>query len=116
LQGRWYNDALSIRFRPDGTLIMNSVETGLISGRYYFDGELRSAASGSPVSNLTMDLVIDDRVVRWQHEAQFLGDERMRLQPTTQILRGRPSDGVANVIVLRKAAEEGDALAAARAQ
>lgn len=112
LQGRWYNDAVSIRFRPDGTLIYNSSETGLVTGRYYFDGERKSVASGTPVSNLTLDLILTDRIVRQAHELQFLGNERLRLQPATPPARGRPSDGIASVVVLRKAKDSGDALAA----
>jgi hypothetical protein len=116
LHGRWYNDVASIRFRPDGTLILNSRETGLATGRYYFDGETRSQSAGTPVSNLTMDLMLEGRLVRWEHEVQFLGDERLRLQPISRPARGRPSDGIASVLVLRKAADDGDALAASAPQ
>lgn len=114
LVGRWYNDEVSVRFRPDGTLVYNSVSTGLVTGRYYFDGEVRDLSAGTAVPNLTLDLVVEGRISRRQHELQFLGDERMRLQPANEIARGLPSDGIPNVIVLRKAAADDTALAGAR--
>ncbi len=105
LLGRWYNEATSIRFRPDGSVIYNSASTGLTTGRFYFDGELRTEATGVPVSNLTLDLVRGDRIQRWDLEVQFLGNERIRLQPVRSASLGRPSDGIARVLVLRKATE-----------
>jgi hypothetical protein len=63
-----------------------------------------------------MDLVLDGRIVRWQHEVQFLGDERLRLQPTTPAIRGLPSDGIASVVVLKRAPDGDSALTAAAGQ
>lgn len=112
LQGRWYNDATSIRFRSDGSVIYNSATTGLTSGRYFFDGHLRTEATGTPVPNLTLDLVRDGQIERRQLEVRFLGDQRLRLQSVETVARGRPSDGIATLMVLRRAADEGDAAVA----
>ena len=108
LLGRWYNDATSIRFRSDGSVIYNSATTGLTSGRYFFDGSLRTESTGMPIPNLTLDLVQDGRIQRRQLEVRFLGDQRLRLQPIQTVARGRPSDGIATVIVLRRAADDGN--------
>lgn len=106
LQGRWFNDATSIRFRSDGSVIYNSASTGLTSGRYFFDGKLRTEATGTPVPNLTIDLVRGGRIERWQLEVRFLGDQRLRLQPVQAAAQGRPSDGIATMMVLRRAADD----------
>jgi hypothetical protein len=113
LHGRWFNDATSIRFRSDGSVIYNSTSTGLTTGRYYFDGELRPESAATPVNNLTLDLMTNGRTERWSLEVQFLGGERMRLQPVTTVHRGRPSDGVAAVMILSKAADDETASVAA---
>jgi hypothetical protein len=106
LQGRWYNEALSMRFRPDGSLIYNSTETGLTTGRYYFSGEMRPEAYDEPVANLTVDLVRGNKVVRSQLEAQFVGSERLRLQPVSE--QRSPANDV-GLVVLKRAESDGNA-------
>ena len=106
LHGRWFSESISVRFRPDGTLIYNSASTGMTTGRYYFDGEFRPNAATEPVNNLTMDLVIDGRMQRWPLEVQFLGDERLRLNPVRAARQGRPSDGIRAVVVLSRAHDD----------
>lgn len=114
LQGRWYNATTSIRFREDGSVIYNSVSTGLTTGRYHFDGQLRPESANRPVNNLTLDLVVNGRTERWPLEVQFLGDERLRLRPLRTRRRGGRS-GAGDVIILTKAPRDGTAsLAAAR--
>jgi hypothetical protein len=107
LQGRWYNEALSMRFRPDGSLIYNSTDTGLTTGRYYFSGELRPAAYDAPVANLTLDLVRGNNVVRSQLEVQFVGSERMRLQTVSEPGGGRSAENGPGILVLKRAPHDG---------
>jgi hypothetical protein len=115
LQGRWYNEALSMRFRPDGSLIYNSNETGLTTGRYFFNGDLRPASADEPVPNLTLDLVRGSRVVRSQLEVQFVGSERLRLRTVPEPGRGRSAGNEPGILVLKRAAQDGHAeLAASR--
>ena len=105
LHGRWYNEAMSIRFRVDGTVIFNSRSTGLQVGRYFFDGEVRPVAGAEPIANLTLDLVDNDSVVRREFEIQLLGKERLRLTPVLTTSQGRPSDGLRRVVVLKKSTD-----------
>lgn len=114
LHGRWFNEATSIRFRPDGSVVFNSTATGLTTGRFFFDGDLKPESAATPVNNLTLDLVVDGRLQRWPLEVQFLGNQRMRLQSVALARRGRPSDGIPGMLILRKAADESDAVASAR--
>ncbi len=106
LQGRWYNEALSMRFRPDGSLIYNSTETGLTTGRYTFSGEMRPEAGDEPVANLTVDLVRGNKVVRSQLEAQFVGSERLRLR---SISERRSTANDVGIVVLKRAEGDGNA-------
>ena len=113
LQGRWFSESMSIRFRPDGSVIYNSLTTGMTTGRYYFDGELRPEASTTPISNLTLDLSVNGRPQRWVFEVQFLGKERLRLQPVRADRRNRAADDFPSVFVLSKAADDDTATLAA---
>ena len=106
LQGRWYNEALSLRFRPDGSLIYNSTTTGLITGRYFFNGEMRPEADDQPVANLTLDLIRGNKVVRSQLEVQFLGSERLRVRPVAEPGTGRLAENDPGVLVLKRAADD----------
>jgi hypothetical protein len=105
LHGRWFNDEMSIRFRTDGTVIFNST-AGLATGRYFFNGEIRPEASTKPVTNLTMDLERNGEVFRVTYEVEFLGKNRLRIQPVDSLQRGLPSDDVAQVVVLKRAGDE----------
>jgi hypothetical protein len=115
LQDRWYNEALSLRFRPDGSLIYNSTDTGLTTGRYHFSGEMPPDACDEPVANLTLDLVRGNRVVRSQFEVQFLGTERIRIRPVAGPGRVPLRQAGSGIVVLKRAADDrGAGLAAAR--
>lgn len=107
LQGRWYNEALSLRFRPDGSVIYNATDTGLTTGRYFFNGELRPTAADEPVANLTLDLVRGNRVVRSQLEVQFVGSERLRLRTVSESGRGRSAENGPGILVLKRAPQDG---------
>ena len=105
LHGRWFNSEMSIRFRTDGTVIFNSI-AGLATGRYFFNGEARPDASSESVSNLTMDLQRNGDVFRVNYELQFLGHDRLRIQPVESLDRGLPSDAITPVVVLKRFEEE----------
>ena len=109
LHGRWYNESMSIRFRVDGTVIFNSRSAGLRSGRYFFDGEIRPVADDELVTNLTLDLVDGDQVVRREFEVQLLGRERLRMTPVDDSRSGRPSDRLRSVVVLKKSTDDPNA-------
>ena len=114
LEGRWYDETLSLRFRPDGGVIFNSRATGLTTGRYYFNGELKPAADDQPVANLTLDLVRGDRIVRSQMEAQFVGGERLRIRTLDTRRSGPGGSQIPEVVVLKRAPASSDQLASAR--
>lgn len=115
LQGRWYNETLSLRFRPDGSLIYNSTATGLTTGRYFFNGEMRPEADDQPVANLTLDLVRDNKVVRSQLEVQFLGSERLRVRSAAETDRRRMAENGPGIVVLKRATDDdGTGLAESR--
>lgn len=106
LQGRWYNEELSLRFRPDGSLIYNSTATGLTTGRYFFTGEMRGEAYDEPTPNLTMDLVRGSKVVRSQLEVQFLGSDRLRIHTAADTDRAARTDS--EIVVLKRAEDDGN--------
>lgn len=114
LQGRWYDETLSLRFRPDGGVVFNSSATGLTTGRYYFNGELKPASDDRPVANLTLDLVRGDQIVRSRMEAQFIGAERLRIRTLDTVRRGPGGDRIPDVVVLKRAPGNSDQLASAR--
>lgn len=105
LHGRWFNEQMSIRFRTDGTVIFNST-AGLATGRYFFDGEVRPEASTRPVTNLTMDLERNGAVFRETYELEFLGVNRLRIQPVDAMQPGQSSDAIAPLVVLKRADDE----------
>lgn len=105
LHGRWFNSEMSIRFRTDGTVIFNSTQ-GLATGRYFFDGEQRPEASEEPVPNLTMDLQRNGEVFRVLYELEFLGSRRLRITPVESLGRGRPSDNITPIVILKRAENE----------
>ncbi len=105
LHGRWFNSDMSIRFRTDGTVIFNSTQ-GLATGRYFFNGEVRPESSEQPLPNLTMDLERNGEVLRVNYELQFLGSERLRIQPVESLERGLPSDSIMPVVILKRAGNE----------
>jgi hypothetical protein len=113
LQGRWYDETLSLRFRPDGGVIFNSRATGLTTGRYYFNGELKPAADDEPVANLTLDLVRGDRIVRSQMEAQFVGGERLRIRTLDTRRNGPGGNRIPEVVVLKRSPGNSDQSASA---
>lgn len=114
LEGRWYDETLSLRFRPDGGVVFNSRATGLTTGRYYFNGELQPASDDRPVPNLTLDLVRGDRIVRSRMEVQFIGGERLRVRSLDTQRPGPGGGRIPDVVVLKRATGNSDQLAAAR--
>jgi hypothetical protein len=114
LEGRWFDETLSLRFRPDGGLIFNSRATGLTTGRYYFNGKLQPTSEDRPVANLTLDLVHGDRIVRSRMEVQFIGSERLRIRSLDTLRPGPGGGRIPDLVVLKRAAGDADPLAAVR--
>lgn len=98
LLGRWYNEANSIRFNADGTLLWNAKQ-GRATGTYTYSGEARVATSNNATYNLRLNLVEKDRTLTTDYEAEFLGTGHLRL---LQAETNRP-DVPARILVLKKA-------------
>lgn len=114
LEGRWFDETLSLRFRPDGVLIFNSRATGLTTGRYYFNGQLQTTSEDRPVANLTLDLVHGDRILRSRMEVQFIGSERLRIRSLDTLRPGLGGGRIPDLVVLKRAAGDADPSAALR--
>lgn len=97
LLGRWFNSQNSIRFKDDGTLVWNA-RTRRAYGKYWFTGEPRNPTINQPQPNLTLQLVTADGDAVSQYELEFLGSDKLRLQPV------QPNARVTrNLFVLTKA-------------
>jgi hypothetical protein len=53
-----------------------------------------------------MDLQRNGEVFRVYCELQFLGNERLRIQPVESLERGLPSDSIVPVVILKRAEGE----------
>jgi hypothetical protein len=82
LVGRWYNGDMSVRFREDGRVSLFS-RSGHVEGRYQFAGTNTSTVGSAAAQNLVMDVVRNGRIVRMMFDADFLGDDRLRLSDLT---------------------------------
>lgn len=100
LIGRWFNSQNSIRFKDDGTLVWNA-RTRRAYGRYWYTGENRATSTNQLQSNLTLQLVTAENEIVSQYELQFLGGDKMRLQPV-----GRDNRAAGGLFVLTKAGPE----------
>ena len=76
LHGRWFNENLSIRFLPDGYVLMNSRTTGLIRGVYLYD-PLPTSALASTELQPNLQLFFADRQIDLQ--AIHVGSERLNV-------------------------------------
>lgn len=97
LIGRWFNSQNSIRFKDDGTLVWNA-RTRRAYGRYWYTGESRATSTNQLQSNLTLQLVTAENEIVSKYELQFLGGDKMRLQPV-----GRDNRAAGGLFVLTKA-------------
>ena len=97
LIGRWYNSQNSIRFKDDGTLIWNA-RTRRAYGRYWYTGESRASSTNQLQPNLTFQLATSNGEIVSQYEMQYLGVDKMRIQPVNRNL-----EASGGVVVLTKA-------------
>lgn len=107
LQGRWFNGEVSIRFRPDGTVLYNSRLTGLVEGVYEYHPHPVTQTSIEPVENLIVDF--PGRQLRL--DARFAGRTRLRL--TEMPAEGQAANAIPSVALLKKAdprTDRGDGL------
>ncbi len=97
LIGRWFNSQNSIRFKNDGTLVWNARALQAY-GRYWYTGESRPATTNRPQTNLTVQLISSDEQIVATYELQFLGGDKIRLQPVN-----RENRATSSLFVLTKA-------------
>ncbi len=102
LMGRWYNEEMSIRFRPDGRVSLFS-RSGRVEGRYVFT-ELPSNSALNQSENLVLDVIRDGKLRRMVFDADFLGVDRLRLSDLTP--KSRPTtDPAPEFAILRRGVE-----------
>ena len=108
LLGRWYNGDVSIRFRENGSLLYNSLGTGLVEGIYRYDHTTLPISSIKPVKNLTVWLPQPGKTLVLDFELRHLGDQRIQLRPIRQkTATAQNSNAVANLgVILKKSALE----------
>lgn len=79
LQGRWYNSSMSVRFRKDGSVFLNT-STGPAFGRYaYQPTSFNSSTPDRKVPNLTLDVVRNDVLQRMEFEVVMMSRNRIRM-------------------------------------
>lgn len=101
LVGRWSNGDMSIRFREDGRVAVFS-RAGRAEGRFVFYGP--NPASRAASENLIMDVQRNGKIARMFLDADFLGEDRLRLSDLTP-KPNRSADPVADFAVLRRNAD-----------
>lgn len=111
LIGRWYNDEMSIRFRPDGRVLLFS-RSGRAEGRYVF-AETQSNNALTKAENLVLDVIRDGKPRRMIFDADFLGVDRLRLSDLTPQSR-RTTDPAPEFAILRRSVESPAAATVAR--
>lgn len=93
LQGRWYNASMSIRFRKDGSVFLNS-PSGPAFGRYSYRPKSASSYQNQQEPNLTLEVVRNNVVQRLEYEVVMLSSNRIRLtylgSPESSTRPGRP--------------------------
>ena len=87
LHGRWFNGDLSLRFLPDGHVLMNSRATGLVRGVYLYE-PLPSSASASAELQPNLQLFFADRQINLQ--AIHVGSQRLNITEIAANSRRNP--------------------------
>jgi hypothetical protein len=105
LLGRWYNGEMSLRFQPDGTAVYNSVQ-GKSFGRYVFEPPRLVTGSQAGQPNLVVDLATTDGKHRYQFEAVFIAQDRLRLHDLTPKVIDTPTAAVPQFVLLRRATDK----------
>ncbi len=104
LIGRWYNGDMSIRFRPDGSVVYNS-GSGLSRGRYDFQPTGFAAGSQSGVRNLVVETQGRGRRSRYEFEAVFLAHDRLRLHDLSPHSSNATNESIHQFALLKRASE-----------
>lgn len=105
LLGRWYNSDMSIRFRPDGGVILNT-RAGRAVGRYYYDGTSRPASSGKLHENLVLDVVRNGQRLRLSFEVEVISANRLRIYDLNNRVRAGDRPDRVSAMVLKRAADD----------
>jgi hypothetical protein len=104
LLGRWYNGDMSLRFRPNGTVVWNT-QQGMAQGTYTFLGDVPRWASDNTTIRVRLDVTRNGQAIQPTLDLQFVGSDRMRLIPGTQA-QTRATDRLQ--AVLRRAQSESE--------
>lgn len=81
--GRWYNGDMSLRFRPNGTVVWNTRQ-GMAQGKYSFVGDVPRWASDSTTVRVRLDVTRDGQLIQPTLDLQFVGADRIRVIPGAQ--------------------------------
>ncbi len=81
--GRWYNGDMSLRFRPNGTVVWNSPQ-GLAQGRYVFVGSVPRWATENTTIRVRLDVLRKGQAIQPMFDLQLVGSDRMRVHPAAQ--------------------------------
>ena len=112
LMGRWYNGDVSIRFRENGSVLYNSLGTGLVEGIYRYDHTALPISSIKPVKNLTVWLPQPGKTLELDFELRYLGESRIQLRPLPKNSGGDANSqslAVLGVILKKSPPEASDA-------
>ena len=86
--GRWYNGDMSLRFRPNGTVVWNTRQ-GMAQGKYSFVGDVPRWASDSTTVRVRLDLTRNGQAIQPTLDLQFVGADRIRVIPGAQAVLKR---------------------------
>ncbi len=100
LHGRWFNGDLSLRFLPDGHVVMNSRTTGLVRGVYVYE-PLPTSALASTDLQPNLQLYFADRQINLQ--AVHVGSQRLNI---TEVFANAPRNPLRAKQILKKAPPE----------
>lgn len=81
--GRWYNGDMSLRFRPNGTVVWNTRQ-GMAQGKYSFVGDVPRWASESTTVRVRLDVTRNGQAIQPTLDLQFVGSDRIRVIPGAQ--------------------------------
>jgi len=81
--GRWYNGDMSLRFRPNGTVVWNTRQ-GMAQGKYSFVGDVPRWASDSTTVRVRLDVTRNGQAIQPTLDLQFVGADRLRVIPGAQ--------------------------------
>ncbi len=109
--GRWYNGDMSLRFRPNGTVVWNTRQ-GMAQGKYSFVGDVPRWASESTTVRIRLDVTRNGQAIQPTLDLQFVGSDRMRVIPSTQA-QTRATDRLQ--AVLKRAQSESETATASAA-